>query len=371
MTEDLTTRLHDLADSAPPRVMDVEGVLQQGRRSLRRQQAAALGGGTAVLAATGLALSVLAHTGSAASGTPVAGGTPATSAAATKPSAPAPALDPHDPIVTHWQFGYLPEGMTVDGDAGSLNATASMVWAYADSGFGLRLQTLDREPPGQPDGKGSLHKISTQVQGAAVAYWYGDDGRGGLVQDVNDSLPILNMARLVWQLPSGQWFMITAVNVDTRTDWKEQTLKAAAQVIRQDRSAPAPIRLTRVPEGFSLLGGVVTRDILSTFIAFGGITTREIGGSYGELDLTMTPSDPAAARTKIVAFPLGKKTDDLPPMQKDDTDTCADANGLTVCVIVPRDHQAALKAIGGAEGLLQRVTALGDDPAKWTTDVVD
>ena len=51
--------------------------------------------------------------------------------------------------------------------------------------------------------------------------------------------------------------------------------------------------------------------------------------------------------------------------------TCADSNGLTVCVEGDARAMTAppMAAIGGAKGLLQRIKSLGTDSTGWTTNV--
>ena len=47
---------------------------------------------------------------------------------------------------------------------------------------------------------------------------------------------------------------------------------------------------------------------------------------------------------------------------------CRTSGGLDVCVTSSGDFRA-YKELGGAEGLLDRVTLLGTDEKQWTTNV--
>lgn len=353
MTDDLATALRTMAESEPPPVMDVERVLGEGKSSLLRRRAAALGGGTAVLAATGLAVGVLVPAGSAGHRN-----TSRVVSAATSPTRPAavptlPAdLNPRDPATTHYGFGYLPEGMVAYGGAGTPTSTYSTVWAYDPAGFRLQVSPANAAPEIHPGAKGGpTEKVPAKVAGAVQAFWMGY-GNGQIVTGGSD-LP--EFAVLAWQMPGGQWFTVTADNVHARADWEDQTLKAAAHVVRQDRSVPLPIKIAGIPQGFDTMGATVTRDHGQTFLEF---------NLFAGKDHDNAP---------VVAILAGSSDDMLAPgygAPPQDKSTCAKSNGLNICVLSPDPEPAALTAIGGAKALLKRVTSLGNDPANWTTDVL-
>jgi hypothetical protein len=322
---------------------------------------AALGGGTAVLAATGLAVGVLVPAGSAGHAGPGQGG----GTAATEAGAQSAVLDPHDPVTTHWQFGYLPPDMKALGGGGGEMVAGSAVTAYESSGFRLQVSPQNAEPdhelkdssgrqvksmPSQ-DASVPRVKVPAKVPGAVKAFWFGyPDGR--ITQHTDTAGDI---ALLAWERPGGQWLEITVAHAEKRADWQEQALKAAGHVVQQDRSVPMPIRLTTVPEGFDLMGGGVDYDGQSTF----GDLTYWAGSNHSSAPVVM-----------IVAFKTGSPYadgDGAPPQNKN---TCKDSNGLTICVSSPVPEPAPLTAIGGAKALLDRITSLGNDPANWTTDVV-
>lgn len=358
MTDDLypmttlPTALRTMAESDQPPVMDVEHVLHRGRHSLVRRRMAAISGGTAAVAATALAVGVLAPAGSAghrggASAEP--GSSTTTTPAATVTSLP-PDVNPHDPVVAHYQFGYLPAGMAAYGGgggqpAGFLGSGSGTTEAYDPSGFWLSLS--DQAPVADAPGHPTQH-VPARVPGAVTAFWIGD-GSGHVVSKDHRAV-------LYWQLPGGQWLTLQAAKVEARADWQEQTLKAAAKVIKQDRSVPLPIRIAPAPAGFQLMDGNAS---------------RLDGNTIGELDYVAGPDVHSSPSVRIVAFRTGKVQLSFVSMPQE-VSTCGDANGLTVCVLGDnRAMKAApLTAIGGATALLHRVTSLGNDPANWTTDVL-
>jgi hypothetical protein len=344
MTDDLypaatlPAALRTLADSDQPPVMDVGRVLHRGRRSLVRRRMAALGGGTAVLAASALLVGTLAGTGSG-----VQGGADSAAAAAFT-------VDPHDPVTTHWQFAYVPPGMIA---YGGYDPTDSQVSTILESTTGrFQLELLPLEAPfvidGNPRGGGATEKVPVKVPGTTTAYWEGfkkeritsTNGEGG------------QMASLDLRLKSGQWIDLIANNIEARADWKAQVLKAAASVVHQDRSVPMPLQVAgAMPQGFTAVGGHVMRKA--------GVTTADFGFRLGP--------DQHSPTVGIFTYTAGSEKS--PAQTAGFKYTCKDSDGLSICVSVSDAEPAQLKAVGGAQGLLDRVTSLGNDPANWTTDV--
>jgi len=355
MSDDLTTALRTMAESDQPPAMDLEHVLHQGRHSLIRRRMAAISGGTAAVAATALAVGVLAPAGSAGHRSSTAA-EPASSSTTTPAAAVTslpPDVNPHDPVTIGWKFGYLPSGMgAFGGGAGGLGKNQGGVVAYDSAGFALSLDSA-RQLTVDPHDKngGPTEKIPATVPGARQAYWAGY-GNGQIVNNVGS---YGGFAGLTWQLPSGEWLTLTAMGVDHRADWKDQTLKAAAHMIRQDHSQPLPFRLT------SALSKGLTVE--------GGSTSYLHGNELSEFLIQAGPDPSNAPIVMIVTFKTGssKIEDAVPPQSKN---TCADSNGLTVCVSSPDPEPAPLKAAGGAQALLNQVVSLGNDPANWTTDVL-
>jgi hypothetical protein len=260
--------------------------------------------------------------------------------------------DPSDPAITHWQFGYLPQGMAAYGggadNSGGKGLNAGTVTAYDSSGFRLMLDGIATPTVGTYAGAPAT-KIPATVAGATQAFWWGyPDGRN-TVEESEGAYAMLD-----WRLPSGQWLEIIATDVGDRAGWEAQTLQTAAHVIRQDRPVPLPIRLTGVPAGYTFIGGWVTRDH---------------GETFSQLTFSVNPDQSSAYTVQIVAFKPGTTTMALavPPQNEN---SCADSNGLTVCVSSPKPEPAGLADAGGTKGLLARVTSLGNNPANWTTDVI-
>ncbi|WP_194897656.1 hypothetical protein [Catenulispora pinisilvae] len=338
MTDDLATALRTMADSDQPPVMDVERVLHEGRHTLARQRMATLGGGTAVLAVTALAVGALAGMGSG-----VRGGTEAASATFT--------VNPHDPVVTHWQFAYIPPGMVAYGAFNPADEQESTVLQSADPRFQLEL--IPMEAPilidGNPRGGGATEKVPVKVPGTAEAYWEGY-GNGRITASNGEGG---EMAALQIQLKSGEWHEINANNIEARPDWQAQTLKAAGSLVHQDRSVPMPLQVAgALPQSFTFLGGEAM---------------RKNGATSADLMYRLGPDQPHEDIVSISASMVGGQKNAVQP---GDTAICKDSKGLRICVIAPSPEPAALTAIGGAQGLLDRVTSLGDDPANWTTDVI-
>lgn len=346
----LTTALRDMAESESPHTLDVERIVQEGRSGMLRRRMAAVGGGAAVLAATGLAVGVLVPAGSAGHEGP---------ATVTEAAAQPGVLDPHDPVTAHWQFGYLPDGMTIQGGEGRTDDPSSgMVYAYGTDGFRMTVGPVPKEPDllKSTDKSVPTDKIPARIPGAAKALWLGyADGRILEHTDLVGDFGIL-----AWERPDGQWLEVTVSHAEKRADWKEQALKAAADVVKQDRSVPMPIRLAEAPRGFTFQGGYVTGAGDHTFA---GLTYAKVENKAAGAKGLAT-----AETVMIVAFKPGttKIEDGVPPQNKN---TCKDADGLRVCVSAPVTSPA-LTAAGGAEKLLDAVTSLGPDPANWTTDVV-
>lgn len=341
-TQTLPTALHTMADSGQPPVMDVEHVLHEGRRSLFRRRMATLGGGTAVLAVTALALGTLTGMGS--------GVRSDTDPAASQTSY---AVDPHDPVVTHWQFGYIPSGMVAYGGVDPTDAQMSTVVESESGRFQLDLVPMAAPLliDGNPRGGGPTEKVSVKVPGATTAYWLGY-GKGRITQSNGEGG---QMASLALRLKSGQWLQVDANNLEERSDWKEQTFKAAASLVRADRSVAMPIQLAgALPQSFVFRGGSVMRK--------GGVTTGDLMYRLGpdkliEDIVAIEVSTTGSGKNSTMAGANSKAV-------------CKDSKGLTICVLSPAKEPAELKAIGGPQALLDRVTSLGTDPADWTTDVI-
>lgn len=347
MTDDLypaTTlpaALHTMADSEQPPVMDVEHVLHEGRRSLVRRRMAALGGGTAVLAVSALAVGTLAGVGSG-----VQGGAASAAASASY------TVDPHDPVTTHWQFAYVPSGMVAYGSVDTTDEQMSTMLQSTSGGFLLELVPM--QAPilvGVAKGESApTEKVPVKVPGTTTAYWLGY-GKGRITVSNGEGG---QMADLALQLKGGQWAEVIANNIQERDDWKEEILKAAASLVHKDRSVPMPFQLAgALPQSFVFRGGGVVRG--------SGHTSAEIMYRLGSANQVIEDIVSIGASTGNT-----KSSDSDPNFSS----LCRGSKGLALCVTYPKKVPAELTAIGGPQALLDRVTSLGTDPADWTTDVI-
>jgi len=363
MSEDqnrnLNTALRDLADSGTPRPLDVGRAVADGRRGARRARFAVVGGTAAVVAIAGAIVSALPSGGSTSGAVSPAGPAPTSETAAAPSGAgqstPA-AVNAADPDLTHWQFDYLPSGMTQIGGSTSPDLSVSVTSAYSATGkFRLQLESQTREPTlGEPAGDNPTQWVPAEVAGSRQAFWAGyADGR---IEHGGGELG--SAARLYWQTARGDWLELTAVYTTDRADWKEQTLQTAAHVVKADQAVPMPITITGgFPADF--------QDRGTNLYLWDGDASVSIFRTVGKSEIY------------ILAFPTGKAkywvdnkiggTLDGAPRQA--VHTCKDSNGLTVCVAVDQGEPASLTAIGGRQGLLDRITSLGTDRSKWTTDV--
>lgn len=80
-------------------------------------------------------------------------------------------------------------------------------------------------------------------------------------------------------------------------------------------------------------------------------------GRYFVTDIT--PDGPTATPSVPPGFPTGR----VGPH------ACRTGNGLNICV-APLQEVEMLDPVGGMEGWLDRVTLLGTDESRWTTDVL-
>src|SRR5512139_1874216 len=198
MTDELGAALHELAGSGEPGPLDVDKARRDGRRQAHTARLTAAGGSAAAVVAIAVAVSALPGGGAARAGAD-GGGTPT-------PAYSAPPLDPHDPIVTHWQFGYLPEGMTSLGGAGSKTSISSTTWAFTRPGDGFRMQIDaggDQEPVLRPESvDGPTGWVPAQVAGARRAFWAGY-GKDRHIVTSGDT--VKNVATLHWLRADGHW----------------------------------------------------------------------------------------------------------------------------------------------------------------------
>jgi hypothetical protein len=343
VTDELATALRDMADSVGPRCVDASRAIREGLRARKRRRAA-LGGAVAAIVAGGVAANVLiagpdrgvAPDGSAPpTASPSVTGTPSELVSPGTTLAP----DPADPLVTYWQFGYLPSDMVSQG--GSWEGTAPDVGvsdaSTRDGKFGYTL-TAGLEPLGLTPSK----REPTVVNGAVQAYFL-----KSYETTVGPDHPV--MAELVWQRTDGYWLALSALLPDRRPGWGDEARRIAVGVIHQERRVPFPFRVAAASAQFPVNGASLDAD--------GADIVAELRFNENR------------GWVHLYAFRAVQKTD-VQRVKGDGTvSKCQDSNGLTLCVTMSGPPPAWLTALGGMEGLLQGITSLGTDPSGWTTQV--
>lgn len=366
MTHDLKTSLDDLAEAeyagAPLSTVDIGKARAEGRRRMLTARLAPIGGGVAVVAACALVVNGLGGTSPAKPGS----SPQQTSAAAGH------TFTGTDPLTAPAKFGWLPDGFQTSArmagaDYGySVTASAKLHAAtgiLAADAYNVVLLKWAAEPPlaaGQS-------KAPASVTGSSNAYYLVTAG---------DTPSIPSEVGLTWQTASGSWFSLTG-NLQPRSDLKAQLLKIADSVRAEDTAVAMPIHIEGMPADVTL-GETNLNDPLT--VGSGGFTagmsyhSGNAGPGTGRyFSITVAPTgqkdpDPVHADPNLAAKP------GIPVQKAVPTpNTCKDSEGLHICV---QDDPAQsgpdpLASVGGAQGLLDRITSLGTNRANWTTHVVN
>jgi hypothetical protein len=136
---------------------------------------------------------------------------------------------------------------------------------------------------------------------------------------------------------------------------------------------PLPIHIEGLPKGVTL--GEASLDDpaevgatgFSMGLAYQSGTEPGTGRQVSISVSSGSQPKPAGSHTDALAK-AGIKVSPTPAR-----DTCKDSKGLHICV--QEDPGPAgpdpLASVGGAQGLLDRITSLGTDRANWTTHVVN
>jgi hypothetical protein len=301
---------------------------------------APIGGGVAVVAACALVLNGLGGT------SPAGSGTPAASAAAGHD------FTGTDPLTPGARFGWLPAGLqTVAYFSGEHGDGVSAETNQMYSNTSTAPQVLDvtssaTEPPLQSD----VTKKPVTVAGSRQAYLETTPYRG------------MEVLALDWQTTSGSWLRLSGV---LATDLRATLLKVADSVAADGAARPLPIHIEGLPKGVTLETaelddptalGIDGYKVMLDYHSGSGASRHSfsITASAGK---SVTPTNPNVATAK--SNPAGG--------------TCKDSQGLHICVQDDPNQPGPdpLASIGGAQGLLDRITSLGTDRAKWTTGVVN
>nr|WP_062335092.1 hypothetical protein [Herbidospora sakaeratensis] len=228
-----------------------------------------------------------------------------------------------DPLLAHAAFGWLPD--SVIGVSHTVGAHGDQVMARAGGEWGMRLwlrmYEADDDPPLE-DGRTALP--APPVNGRR-AYWITEDPRDPL--NGGDAF-------LRWRVPDGRWAELHGYYME-EADQGAVLLRVAADVTIGTRPVPLPLRIEGLPAGL---------DVTEVHFWRPGFTDDETW------ELAMFYAGPDGASVTIQVSPLT-----MPGGR------CRAAAGLTVCV----DAKGV-----DPDGLLRRITLLGADERRWTTEVV-
>jgi hypothetical protein len=345
----------------PPAVcgVDVAEAVRVGRRRVRRRRAGV----------GGIALAVAAAVTVGAFAMPAKSAGPATGKRH-------PVVDSHDPVTVDASFGWLPPGVqTTTFQTSPKAANSRETVARAGTGnAGSRTPTLllyvypkgiDPTAPHESLRPWWTYKAKAPDVNGRAAYW---------LKSSNPADAAAGAALLRWQAASGRWVELQARNMPAQ-ELPETMLRTAAAVTVEERSVPMPFNLKGIPG-------------LHWFQSSSTLTQQEAGpvlvsSSVGFILLDKTDSSPAYYLTvspHTGAPPLAI-TSTFPSMSEQAkrtggfTQTCTTAHGLDVCLTVlenltPGNTPPNLAAAGGLTGILNRITLLGTNPQKWTTDVL-
>ena len=354
MTQDLKTSLEELADAefagAPVSTVDIGRARADGRRRMIAARVAPVGGAVAVVAACALVVNGLGGALPAKPGTT---------------SAMSGDFTGTDPLTAVGSFGYLPDGFQVarhDSDSGSsptvIAETKPMVPSSLPGYLNpaqLRLSSSATEP------KTSAPKTEVHVQGSPKAYIVHEPGSGSGAPE---------LLSLEWQTASGSWFTLGGYNQVHGAALQAQLIKVADSVTAEDSAVPMPIHIEGMPNGVTLNDASLDNPAV-------------VGQDPSAVQVVLSYTD---GKHRYISFsivvipvgwkdPQGKQPYSPTPVPSDGgKNACKESEGLRICVLDSHDGipgEDPLDAVGGAKGLLARITSLGKDRANWTTHVVN
>ncbi|PXY27183.1 hypothetical protein [Prauserella muralis] len=334
-TTDLATRLRELAESpAPPMALDLDAAKRAGRRRRRFRVSAAAGGCAAVIVAASVVLPPLLD-----------GPSPAPQASS--PSDPARPPVPTaktaagaNPMIAKAGFGWLPE--VIRGVEYGVGAHGDYTLAIGDGQYPamIWLAVYDKEPPADRLGEmgGEAVKVPTKV-GDRDGYWV----------TVNPADPLNGGdSYLRWRTGDGRWAELNAYYLDI-PDVRQTLLRVAEGVTVGDYPVPLPLRISGLPGGFHLADGLLSRRPSQDGVPWTMQLFYTVNGANVVIDVRPEGGGAPDGRGEPV---------------------CTTENSLRACVRIDRPNAADLGSIGGAQGLLDRITLLGPDERDWTTTVI-
>ncbi|SEL67446.1 hypothetical protein [Streptacidiphilus jiangxiensis] len=356
----LTLELGALAHAAdaPPSRVDIPAAVQSGRRLRRRRRRVRLGATALALTAVTVG-ALLAGPGHAP--TPV----PADVQRGPADGWQGPArwhlpgrVDPHDPIRSTAQFGWLPPGAGAKGYTQTGWRSDALASGKAAPGAEMREtfrlfvypRGVDPAVKGARDPAMKYRLPAPDVNGRR-AYW----------ATSNAGQPVSTMESLLrWQSADGRWVELTAQYVPV--PGQERTLlRIAASATVADSAVPVPVSITDLPEGST---GDDSGFGMDNWLSDDTSDTNwsvAIGWQLHGYDISLT------------AAPYTEATDQqLRQLASHEQQACETVKGLDVCLTHngPDKAPAALTAVGGLKGLLKHVRVFGLDPANWTTHVL-
>ncbi|MEU8634987.1 hypothetical protein AB0C38_22645 [Amycolatopsis sp. NPDC048633] len=319
---ELSTMLKDLADApAPPPRIDIDRARRAGGRRRRVRTTALVLGCAAVVAAGGV-----------------------TAVSVSRPSVPAatdavgtalpPTPDPsRDPIVAKTGFGWLPEEVAGIGYSVGAHGDTTEAVGRGEQPPQISLSVSDQEPPVPGELGDQATRIPVRI-GDRDGYW--------LTSYANDPLNH-GQSHLRWRTPDGRWAELLAFHL-TGPDRQQVLVRVAEHAVFADRPVPLPLRIAGLPGTFRLEDGFLTRRPDTDGVPWRVMLAYASNGTHAEI---------------TVSVPGGRKTDYGSPL-------CTKGNSLQACVRIDQPAAAGIDA----QSLLDRITLLGPDEAKWTTHVI-
>ncbi|WP_441248248.1 hypothetical protein [Kitasatospora sp. McL0602] len=373
----LAAELSVLAEeSASSSGVDVHEALRRGRGRLLRRRVALLTAATAVVASSVALAAVLPGSGKAAgpAAQPTVTVSPSPSGVSTwnpipPPAGPAAApsdsrtpapLTGMDPLISDGRFGWLPDSIKTI--SYSLESNGGWANAQGDPGklgspsFHLKVYPVGVTPelPNLPDGKPNLpgftpgnHAIRVDAPpvNGREAYWI-------TASDPNMA-KAMNLLR--WKTAEGRWAELDSGYLSGE-DSQRLPLQVAAGVTTGHWQVPLPLRISDLPTSFTV-------NSVSLEQSRDGNDFRldlSIGAAADEfIGVTVGPDVPEAEQSGPSGGPIRQQPT-----------ACKSEHGVKVCIKVWRNPEHALDPVGGAQGLLNRITLLGTDQTKWSTAVL-
>jgi len=347
MIHDVKTLLDDHVEAeytgAPVSTFDLGRAREDGRRRVRASRLAPIGGGVAVVAACALVVNGLGGP------SPAGSGTQATSAAAEH------SFTGTDPLTARVRFGWLPAGFHTtahySGDYGN-GVTAETDQSYSKTSTTPQNLTLTSSAtePYEPAG---TTKKPVKVTGSPQAYLVTAPYASANASTNTGA----NGLSVYWQTASGSWLRLSGI---LDADQEATLLRVADSASADGTAVPLPIHIEGLPKGFTLDAAELSDPSALGIDGFSLVLQyHKPGVSSPAFSITasggksVTPTNPDI----LTAYPT--------------RGTCEDSDGLHICVQDEQIRPDPLASVGGAKGLLDRITSLGTNKADWTTSVVN